>query len=166
MGALTLLVLALYALAELAVASLVASWVGWGWVIVAMAALAVLGVAVQRRAGLAAARALGEGQSPVGAGASVGDASLRFVAGILIAIPGFLTSAVGLLMLVPVVRRVLGAAVVGWFVTRLRRGGMSVIRTTGASGETVTRVVPGDVVEGEVVDERPEPPGPPPALPS
>ncbi len=153
MSAVALLVAGLYALLELALASLLAAWVGWGWVIVAMAALAVLGIAVMRRAGLSAARTLQQGTAggtavpSTGTRAAIGDASLRFVAGALIAVPGFATSILGLLMLVRPLRRVLGAATVGWVVGRLRRRGVSVVTRRG------------DVVEGEVVPD--DPPGRP-----
>jgi UPF0716 protein FxsA len=170
-SALILLVLALYALLEITVATALAAVIGWTWVLVLMAALVILGVAVMRTAGMAAARSLrgatgpdGLGAPPAGTGAAVGDASLRFAAGVLIALPGLVTSAFGLLLLVPPLRRVLGVAVVGWFVARLRRRGVSVVSSYRADGSRFTRVVPGDVVEGEVVPNTSEEPTDPPQL--
>lgn len=171
MSALVLLVLAVYALLEIAVASALAAAIGWSWVLVLMAGLAVLGIAVMRTAGMAAAGSLraaarpdGRGVTAAGTGAAVGDASLRFAAGVLIALPGLVTSAFGLLLLIPPLRRILGVAVVGWFVARLRRRGLSVVSSYGADGTRFTRVVPGDVVEGEVVRDGNDPPKDPPQL--
>lgn len=170
MSAFALLLFALYALLEIAVATAVAALIGWGWTFVLVAVFVVVGAAVMRRAGLAAARSLTEGTQggrvvpAVGTGAAVGDASMQFVAGVLIAIPGFVTTALGLLMLIPPVRRLLGVGLVGWVMTRVRRGGMSVVTTYDSQGRRTTRVYQGDVGEGEVVPDEPGPAAPPRAL--
>ncbi len=168
MSAFALVLFALYALLELAAATAVAAAIGWGWTLVLAAAFVVVGAAVMRRAGLAAARSLTEGTQggravpASGTGSAVGDASLQFVAGLLIAIPGFVTTALGLLMLIPPVRRLLGVGLVGWVVARVRRGEMRVVTTYDAQGRRTTRVYQGDVVEGEVVGDEPGPGAAPP----
>ena len=94
MSAVVLLVLALYALLEVLAATWLAALIGWGWVLVVLAALVVVGSAVMRRAGLAAARSLrtgtqdGRAVPTAGTRSAVGDASLQFLAGALIAVPG------------------------------------------------------------------------------
>ena len=176
MSAVAILVVAGYVAIEILAATLLASWIGWGWVVIIVLALMIVGCAVMRRAGIAAARGLRAG-APVtplqaggpapGAAAAVGDASLLFVAGLLIAIPGLVSSLLGILMLIRPVRRLLGGGIVVLFTRRLRRRGLSMTSTYDASGMRVTRIVPGDVVEGEVIndpahdgDDR-EPPAPP-----
>ena len=170
-----LIVLVLYPVLEWITASWLAAIIGWGWVIVLVTALVFLGSLVMRRAGVSAATTLRDGtragqQAPAaGTGTAVGDASLLFVAGVLIALPGLVTSAIGLLMLIRPIRRVLGLGIIVLVTRRLSRSGYSLMSTFAADGTKVTRVVPGDVVQGEVIrdvrrDDRP-PNQPPAALP-
>ena len=154
MSPLAILIAVVYVGLEWLAAAWLASAIGWSWVLIVFIGLVVVGSAVMRRAGLAAARSIGGAQDAAGvkqAGAAVGDASLVFVAGALIALPGLITSAFGLLMLIRPLRRVLGAGLVVWFGRQLRVRGMSMASSYDASGNRVTRIVPGDVVEGEVV---------------
>jgi len=77
----------------------------------------------------------------------------RIAAGAVIAIPGLVLDLVGVLLLLPPVQ--------GWARTRLARGTESVLRrqrisvvtVTDASGMPRTTVVPGDVIPGQVVEE-------------
>ena len=154
MSPLVIVVTVVYVGLEWLAAAWLASAIGWSWVLLAFIALVVVGAAVMRRAGLAAARSLGGAQDGAGlkqAGTAVGDASLVFVAGALIALPGLITSAFGLLMLIRPLRRVLGAGLVVWFARQLRLRGMSMTSSYDASGNRFTRIVPGDVIEGDVV---------------
>ena len=169
MSAVVILAVAAYVAVEWLVAVLIASVIGWGWTIVAGLVLVILGIAIMRRAGMSAGRALRDGTSrgpvpsPAGTGAAVGDASLLFVAGALVAVPGFVTSAIGLVLaLVPPLRRLLALTIGARFVRGLQRRGMSMTSTVDASGARVTRIVPGEVVEGEVVVDHPhdDRPGP------
>lgn len=109
-----------YMAVEWLAASLLARWIGWGGVALVMMMLFIVGVAVCRRAGFSALRA----SSPVSvdgnllvppasadssaAMKAVGDAGLRFISGVAIAIPGLVSSALGLLMLIPGIRRAIG----------------------------------------------------------
>lgn len=163
MSPLVILVVVAYVALEWLAAAALASLIGWSWVLVVFIGLVVVGAAVMRRAGAAAMRSLGTAQgggvSQVRpSGAAVGDASLLFLAGALIALPGLVTSAFGLLMLVRPVRRVLGAGIVVWFSRRLRLRGMSMTSTHDANGNVVTRIVPGDVIQGDVVPDAGNPP--------
>lgn len=160
MSALVILVAVAYVALEWLAAVWLASLIGWGWVLVVFAGFVVLGAAVMRRAGAAAMRSLGSAPRPGVTGkrpdgAAVGDASLLFLAGALIALPGLVTSAFGLALLVRPLRRVLGAGIVVWFTRRFRLRGMSMRTTYDAYGNPITRVVPGDVVQGDVVPDPP-----------
>lgn len=115
MGFLILAGAVVYVVAEWFVASWLASIIGWPGVLLSVAVLVILGAAVMRRAGFAAARSLRPVQadgvtvmpgqvSTEQVGREVGDASLLFVAGAMIAIPGIITSFLGLLLLIPPLR--------------------------------------------------------------
>jgi UPF0716 protein FxsA len=145
-----------YPVLEWLTASWLASVIGWGAVLLTFAVLVIVGAAVMRRAGFAAARSL----RPVSvdgvvvsqaasadrldqAGREVGDAGTLFVAGFLIAVPGLLTSAAGLLLLVPPVRRAVRGTV-----------SRSVRRRAEAAGLLIdARVASTTTVPGSVVDE-------------
>lgn len=152
---LAILVLVVYPLTEFLLARWAASYVGWTAVVLAVLLFFVLGVALMRRAGGAAARALQSG-ARTGAlpGGEVGDAAMLFLAGLLVCIPGFLTTAVGLVLLVPPVRRLVRGVGGRALSRRVRASGFSVVESTLRDGTTVTRIVPGDVVEGEVLDRQ------------
>lgn len=86
----------------------------------AIVATAVIGGALIRAQGLAtiarARRSLDQGQAPV---REVFTGICLLLAGALLMTPGFLTDSVGFLLLIPPVRRVLGA----WLMNLLMRGG-------------------------------------------
>ena len=152
-----ILVLAGYAAVEWITASWLASYIGWDGVLLVMLALVLVGAVVMRRAGFAATRSLRpvsyEGSTVLpGAtpdalsrvGRDVSDAGSLFVAGFLIALPGLVTSAIGLLLLVAPLRR--------WVRARLTR---SLRRRAEAAGvvfeaRTTTMTVQGDVVRDDV----------------
>lgn len=114
--------------------------IGWGWTLLALLACIPVGLAVMRSAGedaFADLRAGGTSGLPAGRGSRH---ALRFAAGLLIAIPGPISTIIGLVLLTPpgqaVARRLLGS--------RLR------IATWGA---TSSRFGAGDVVPGSVVPD-------------
>jgi UPF0716 protein FxsA len=149
--------LVLYVAVEWVVASWLATMIGWLGVLVVLLVLVLVGVVVMRRAGFAAMRSLRpvsyEGAAVMpGAtpdtmsqvGRDVGDAGALFVAGFLIALPGIVTSVVGLVLLVPPVRR--------WSRVRVTR---SLRRRAEAAGvvfgaRATTTTVQGDVVRDDV----------------
>jgi UPF0716 protein FxsA len=91
-------------------------------------------------------------------GAAAARAALLFLAGLLIFLPGFISDAVGLVLLLPPVRAVLQAATAAWFVRRFTS-------VTGPGGVPVWtrrgRVVPGQVVREDGTQG--DPPTDPPA---
>ncbi|MFI5101319.1 MAG: FxsA family protein [Actinomycetes bacterium] len=149
--------------------------IGFGWTLVALVAGAALGLYVMRRAGSTWWQALrGRIRTDPGAagggavvtgppdGAAAARAALLFLAGLLIFLPGFVSDAVGLVLLLPPVRALLQAATAAWFVRRFTS-------VTGPGGVPVWtrrgRVVPGQVVrEDSSPGDRP-PADPPSQLP-
>lgn len=104
----------------------VATLIGWGWALVLIVIGVPAGWALVRMAGEEASR--GRGDRALGMG----------LAGVLIMVPGFVTDIAGLVLLLPPVRRALGARLQAWVAVSPIRMGF----TTG------------DVVQGEIL--RPE----------
>jgi UPF0716 protein FxsA len=151
---------------EIASIILMTSWVGGAATFALILIGAVLGFIVMRQAGRswwAGLRTAAGGvdergvSSPARApdGALAADRGLLFLAGLLIAIPGFVGDVLGLLLLVPPVRSLLRVAAAAWFVRRFVAvtgpGGSVLWRSSrgGAATVHVDRVVPGEVVEGD-----------------
>jgi len=163
-GLLVFVVLVAWPITEIYVATLAAARFGWGPTLLAILVLSLLGLWVMRSTVRSARSAMAgldpRRVPPTGTGVTAAHASLRFLAGFLLFVPGLVSDALGLLLLVPLVRTVVIALV-----------GQAVVRRFAGSSTTLTRVrlwTGGDVVAGEVVDpfeDRPEPPGPPRELP-
>lgn len=112
-----------YALAEVIVAIALAAVFGWGPVIIAQFVGVVLGFALLRRAP---------------------------VSGILIAVPGFITDAIGVILLIPGVRRLVARSAVIAVASRL---GIELREEPGMAPPQ------GDVIRGEVIDRTEDGPG-------
>lgn len=128
-GAKLALVVFGYPLLELIVAIGVASIIGWWWVLVIFVVCIPVGIVLMRygatatgrswsaavaelRAGGATELALEARESaPPRAAATAAQRSLLVPAGLLIAVPGFITDAVGLILLLPPVRRSIAARI-------------------------------------------------------
>ena len=149
--------------------------IGFGWTLVALVAGAALGLYVMRRAGSTWWQALrgrirtdpavpGGGAVVTGPpdGAAAARAALLFLAGLLIFLPGFVSDAIGLVLLLPPVRGLLQTATAAWFVRRFTSvtgpGGVQVWTRRG-------RVVPGQVVREDGSPGDQPPAGPPSQLP-
>ncbi len=172
MGLLILTGLVVYVVAEWFVAAWLAGLIGWGGVLLAVAVLVIVGSAVMRRAGFAAARSLRPVQSdgvtvipgqvsPEQVGREVGDAGLVFLAGAMIAIPGIITSTLGLLLLIPPLRTFVRRTVSRSFRRRATAAGIVFEQTTTINGTVVRedepRPVRGEILQGEIVrDDDPQ----------
>jgi len=146
-----LLVFVAFPLVEIAVLIKVGQTIGFWPTIFALMAAAVLGILVVRQQGLSmvtrAFTAMSEGKPPIG---PVLDGYALIVAGLLLIIPGLLSDAVGLILLIPPVRR-LG---IKWAISPFVVGGDA----PDASGHgNAPRTV---VIEGsfERVEDRPSKP--------
>jgi UPF0716 protein FxsA len=97
---------------------------------------------------------LRRGEAPMG---DVLDGLALFVAGVLLIVPGFFTDVIGLLLLVPWVRRTLGHALLARVVVMRGQPGKS------AAGDVIDgefEVVPGSRDRGPVAPQRRIPPTP------
>lgn len=136
-------------LIEIALFVTLGAWLGLWLSLGIVIGSAVLGTALIRRQGLQVraelARTLRRGGDPARV---IADGGLSVLAGVLLILPGFLTDALGLLLLIPPLRRLVIALVA----RRLPRG----VRASPARDGAV-------VIEGRYVreGETPRPPVPP-----
>ena len=136
---------------ELAVAIAVARWLGAGWTVLVLLLVSAAGLLVIRSAGRQAWRRFSRSAQgePVPLG-DPADAGLVLLAGLLLALPGFVTGAAGAVLLVPGTRRPAARA--------LGRALRNRVVRLGPQGPVIT----GTVVESTVVEEdptdRPDPP--------
>lgn len=137
---------------EVIVIVLVWHFIGW-WTLLALAACFCLGLLVIKRASVGAARemrrAMAERRPPA---REVADAPQALVGGALLLIPGFVTSLLGIVLILPGMRSVsrrLMQLVLGRRVAAA--GGVQVVDYTAMH----TEVRPDDpeVIDGEIIDE-------------
>lgn len=158
------LVLFGYPLLEVVTAYAIGQLIGWGWMLLLVVLGFPVGFAIMRNAGDAAMRDLAIA-SQTGREVDPGRHGLTFVGGVLIAIPGFWTDLVGLLLAFPPTQRLFRQSTRSWFSRRF-----TTVRMPGIRYPYDGEVIRGTVVREETVDPRrppqpPEPPLPPPALP-
>jgi UPF0716 protein FxsA len=155
-----------YAVVELAVIVGLSSTIGFGWTVLLLLGAFLLGLALagsQLKRQLR--RLLGRLDPPHGAAA---DSVLVALGTVLVVVPGLVTSALGVLLLVPPTR-----AAARPMVTKLLAGRTALItvatagrgRYAAGRGDYIDGEVIGDYIDGEVIDEvavepRPLPPGP------
>jgi UPF0716 protein FxsA len=159
----------LLAVAEIAVFIAVVHAIGAGWSLLLLAATTVAGLILLRREGIRgwrAFRAAAEAGRPPGA--QVSNSLVGLVGALLLATPGFLSSAAGLLLVTPPTRtlarrgverateRRVSAAVAGDLFgprrVRVKRGEPTTAADQPAPAATApAEIVDGEVVEGEIV---------------
>ncbi len=128
--------------------------IGPWWTILLLFVSGVLGALLVRREGGRAWRALSEalrtGRMP---SRELADGALILVGGTLMLTPGFVTDAVGMLLILPITRPVARTALTRVVTRRLLGGGLSAAPRPGAP----RRPGPagGTVVQGDVIDDPP-----------
>ena len=168
---LALLPLALAALlvAEVAVFLTVAHAIGGGWALLLLAVFTLSGMALLRREGIRGWRAFraaaDEGRPP---GPEVTNSLVGLGGALLLAVPGFLTSVAGLLLLVPPLRGFARRGVEGFAARRIdpavagdlfgprrvkvRRGDpLVVVPEQPVHPQSSAAAIEGEVIEGEVL---------------
>lgn len=126
-----LVIFVLLPLVEIAIFIAVGGRIGVGPTLALILASAVLGVAILRGQ-QARALAMMQGGLHVAPGTFLAQGAFRVLAGILLVLPGFLTDALGLILLVPPLQR-------------------AIVRAIGARATVASATVwrQGDIVEGE-----------------
>lgn len=133
--------------AEIAVIVLLANLIGGWWTFVLVLATAFLGGWVIRKEGLRAWTAIRDAiQAQQAQPPELGSSQAAMAGGFLLVLPGFITDAIGLLLVLP--------ATQNW----ARRSFAGALRAGRPRQRPAGPTVHGDVVDGEVVDDT-EPPG-------
>lgn len=141
--------------AELASIAIVSDLVGWLWTMAALAGGVMLGMTVLAGRGVATmqkAAAAMQGGEPVGR--VVVDGALVAVAGVLLVIPGFVSDAVALALLIPPVRVIVRKVAARRFASRFVIVGDGALGGMGGTGDMRDGFI--DVEGREVRDEREE----------
>ena len=158
----------LVSIAEIAVFVAVAHAIGFGWAALLMMGATLVGLVVLKREGVRGWRgfqaAAAEGRP---AGAQVTNSLVGLVGALLLAIPGFVTAVVGLVLLVPPGRvlarrgverfteRRMGSLVAGNLFgprrVRVHSGEPVVVETATPAPRTPAAAIEGEVVEGEAL---------------
>lgn len=154
MGVVLFVLFILVPILELAVIIQVGQVVGVGWTLVGLITMSLIGAALVKAEGLRAWRrvreALAEARMPA---EEVVDGALVLLGGALMLTPGFLTDAVGLLLVVPLTRGVLNRAIRGRV-----RGAFGMPRRRGSGSRAAGSPADEAVVDVDVVsierDER------------
>jgi UPF0716 protein FxsA len=129
-----------YPLLEVATAYGVAMWIGWGWMLLLILIGFPIGFAIMRNAGDAAMRDLQQATA-AGREPDSGRHALAFVGGLLVAIPGFWSDLVGLLLVIPPTQRLFRQSARTWLSSRFTMVRMPGVHYPGG----------GDVIQGTVI---------------
>ncbi|MER5941520.1 FxsA family membrane protein [Streptomyces sp. NPDC001928] len=138
---------------EIWLLTVVADAVGGLTVFLLLLAGIVLGSVVIKRAGRRAFQALNEAMQRGGTPSSGGGNGLMMLGGLLIMLPGLISDAVGLLLLIPPVQKALSGYAERTFDRKLREAG------SGSLGDAFQQArihrPDGKVVQGEVIRDEP-----------
>jgi UPF0716 protein FxsA len=150
--------LLIYAVVELAVVIALVSTIGFGWTVLVLLATFLLGWGVLApMAGSQLIHQLGQLRSGLKEPRStLGDGALVTVATALVLVPGLLTTAFGMLLLVPAIRAVAGPGLTAIALRGLQRRVPLIADTTAFTSES-RRSYSGDgrdYIDGEVIDVR------------
>lgn len=135
---------------EVIVIVLVWHVIGW-WTLLALAACFCLGLLVIQRASVGAARemrsAMAQRRPPA---REVADAPQALVGGALLLIPGFVTSLLGVILILPGMRSVSRRLMQVFLGRRMGAGGVQVVDFTAT--RTDARPDDPEVIDGEIID--------------
>ncbi|OSC39564.1 FxsA family protein [Mycobacterium decipiens] len=149
--------LLIYAVVELAVVFALAATIGFGWTLLVLLATFVLGVGLLAPlGGLQLGRQLMQLRSGLTEPRSaLSDGALVTIASVLVLVPGLVTTALGLLLLVPPIRAVAGPGLTAVAVRGfLRRVPLTAEAAAGVAGafNLGDRGADPDFIDGEVID--------------
>jgi UPF0716 protein FxsA len=154
-----------YVLVELAVVVALASTIGLGWTLLLLLAAFVAGLAL---AGSQLKRQLTRLRSGLNAGQSrlATDGALVALGTVLVVIPGLVTTAAGMLLLLPPTRAAARPVLTAMAARGIgRRAPLITVTTVGADRYASTRQPRPDYIDGEVIDVTDATDVDPPALP-
>ncbi|OBI21950.1 membrane protein FxsA [Mycobacterium sp. E2462] len=151
--------LLIYAVVEIAVIFALVSTVGWGWTLLVLLGTFLLGWGVVApMAGSRLVRQVGQLRRGLGASrGAAGDGALIGLGAVLVLIPGLVSTALGLLLLLPPVRSVARPALTAVAMRRLQRipgyPAAAARRRPAAERDYIDgEVIDGEIIDGEVID--------------
>lgn len=154
--------LLIYAVVELAVIFALVSTVGWGWTLLVLLATSLLGWGVVApMASSHLVHRIGQLRSGfTGPRGAASDGALVSLATVLVLVPGLVTTALGLLLLIPPVRSVAGPGLTAIAVRRLQRRVPGIRYATPFPAEAYSTSYStarysehgGNYIDGEVID--------------
>jgi UPF0716 protein FxsA len=149
-------------LIELAVFVQVAQWIGGFQAFGLLILISIVGVFIVRHQGVGVYRRVrAEIRAGIVPTVQLVDGLLILIAGVLLILPGFVTSVVGLLLLLPPVRNIAHRVLRRRFSVRVANRVVKVVNTRGSTSGTT----PPDTVEVLPPAPRPLPPSPPGSMP-
>ncbi|MEB3981647.1 membrane protein FxsA [Mycobacterium sp. 663a-19] len=160
--------LLVYAVVELAVIFALVSTIGWGWTLLVLLATFLLGWGLLApMAGSQLIRQLGQLRSGLAEPQSaVNDGAMVGLAMALVLIPGLVTSALGLLLLMPPIRTLAGPGLAGIALRGLQRRVPLITERVTFTADSGYAGDGRDYIDGEVIDVTDvEPPPRPPLSP-
>lgn len=159
--------LLIYSLVELAVIFALVSTIGWGWTLLALLATFLLGWGiVAPMAGSRLIRRIGQLRSGLTEQrAAAGDGALVSLAALLVLVPGLVSTALGLLLLIPPVRTAVRPGLTAMAMRTLQRQMPGLSYASAFRAESYPASYPGeaysdagrghgDYIDGEVIDVR------------
>lgn len=118
-----------YALAELALLIVIGQNIGVFSTLMLIVATSVIGIYVMKNKGMNSIQnvknTMARGEAP---GAALVDTLLTFGGGLLLALPGFLTDLVGLLLLMPFSRKMFQPIVYYWMRKKMKKGQFIIVQ--------------------------------------
>lgn len=118
-----------YSLAELALLIGIGQKIGVFNTLLLIVATSVIGIYAAKNKGMHSVRkvkdSLARGEAP---GPAVIDTMLNFSGGLLLALPGFITDLVGLLLLMPFTRKMVQPLVFVWMRKKLKKGQFIIVQ--------------------------------------
>lgn len=119
----------IYSLAELALLIGIGQKIGVFNTLLLIVATSIIGIYVAKNKGMNSVRkvknSLAHGEAP---GPAVIDTMLNFSGGLLLALPGFLTDIVGLLLLMPFTRKMFQPLVFFWMRKKMKNGQFIIVQ--------------------------------------
>lgn len=139
-----------YAIVELAVLVALASTIGFGCTLLLLLAIFFIGLAV---AGSQLKRHLRQLRSGLGTPAdAVSDGASVALGTVLVVVPGLVTTAAGLLMLLPLTRPAVRPVVAALAQRNIGRAPLITVATVGAQRYAAQRRQQRDFIDGEIID--------------
>ena len=118
-----------FSLAELALIIAIGQIIGVFNTLVLLVATSIMGIYVAKNKGMHSVRkvknSLAHGEAP---GPAVVDTMLNFSGGLLLALPGFISDLVGVLLLMPFTRKMVQPLVFVWMRKKLKKGNFIIVQ--------------------------------------